>query len=878
MKRRKSNGSATTPITGHVDSWDGSHLRGWVFDREHPNRRLTVDVLQGGQCILRLKADRYRADLAGAGLGDGCHAFDVPLPVSLFDAPRVVLQICTQEDGRELIGSPIVQTNSTAPLDPAILSDIGQRIDALASAAQTPGSLDWLFTWLQQHQDVVYKRQTELLQAAVQRDVWFANVFAQNDSLPALMHNAAKMTVERYDSLRIDSGADPIVTVIIPAFNNFAYTYRCVQSLVSHDARTPFEILVVDDASTDETLFAGLVLHGDIRVVRNTRNIGFLKSVNTAASLARGRLLFLLNNDTEVQAGWLDPLVDSFARDPAIGIAGSKLIYPNGLLQEAGGIIWRDGSGLNFGNRGDPNDPQYCFMRDADYVSGAALMIERALFDAVDGLSEEFAPAYYEDTDLCFKARAAGRRVVVQPQSCVMHHEGITSGTDVRGGMKRHQRINHRTFTLKWLDTLQAHGLSDSNPAAESERGVTKRVLFIDDTVPTPDQDAGSNAAVAHMRALQRIGFKVSFISDNVLHVPRYTGQLEAAGIQCYYSPYTHSVEELLKSGAATFDLFYVHRFGNMQRYAALIREHFPQARIVYSVADLHHLRMEREAQVTKDKALRQQAATFRKNELAMVKAADSVIVHSSFERDLIKVFDPAVNVHAIPWTVTPQPTPIPFAQRARIAFIGGYNHPPNVDAALWLAETILPLVRRRIPDIECLLIGSQMPDSLRALKQPGLRIVGHVEALQPTLERLRLTVAPLRYGAGMKGKVLTSLAAGLPCVATPCAVEGMDLPEPCNALVAETASSFAAQIVRAYHDEALNAAIAQAGLAYIASNCSPAKVEALLRAASTPPAAPAKKPRHTASTASRSGNQRVLSTSEAKTARARTSDSRSPG
>ncbi len=386
---------------------------------------------------------------------------------------------------------------------------------------------------------------------------------------PELLQGAAKATVAQYDTLRIDSGEHPDVTVIIPVFDQFAYTYRCVQSLITHGARASFDVILVDDGSTDETLFASLVMFGDIRIVRNTRNQGFLKSVNIAAQLARGRFLFLLNNDTEVQDGWLDELVQTFERDPTVGIAGSKLLYPNGLLQEAGGIVWRDGSAMNWGRQGDPDEPQYCFMRDVDYVSGAALMIERSVFEAVGGLSEEFAPAYYEDTDLCFKVRASGRRVVLQPQSRVVHHEGVTSGTDVGGsGIKRFQRINHRTFALKWLAVLQDHGFGDTDLAAESERGVTKRVLFIDDTVPTPDQDAGSNAALSYMLGLQRLGFKVSFASDNGLNVPRYTRRLEALGIQCYYSPYIHSIAEILEKSSAAFDVFYVHRLANMQKYA----------------------------------------------------------------------------------------------------------------------------------------------------------------------------------------------------------------------------------------------------------------------------------------------------------------------
>jgi GT2 family glycosyltransferase len=822
---------------GCVDSWDGARIRGWVRNPNQPASRLEIEVLQGGQCILVLRADRYRADLANAGFGDGCYAFDFPLPVALFNAPTVVLQIRTREGEYELAGSPISAENHSASLDQVTLSALGQRIAAAADTAQTPHALDTLHHWLQHHHDLVSNRQAALERAAAQKDTWFADILARTGALPDLLQGAARAVVAQYDTLHIESVEHPDVTVIIPAYNNFHYTYRCVQSLVTLGAHASFEVIVLDDASADETLFAGFVMFGGIRIVRNTRNLGFLNAVNAAARLARGRLLFLLNNDTEVQDGWLDALVQTFARDPAIGIAGSKLIYPDGSLQEAGGIVWRDGSAMNWGNGGDPHDPRYCFMRDADYVSGAALMIERSVFEAVGGLSEAFAPAYYEDTDLCFKVRAMGRRVVLQPQSRIVHHEGVTSGTDVGGsGIKRYQRINHRTFTLKWIDALQHHGPSDAPPERESERGVTKRALFIDDTAPTPDQDAGSNVAVSYMLGLQRIGFKVSFAGANLSNIPRYTSRLEALGIRCYYSPYTRSIGDILNDDSAAFDVFYIHRFSNMRSFLPLVRERFPQAHIVYCVADLHHLRHEREAALKNDETIQHQAKELKQAELAMVKAADAVIMHSSFERDLIKAFDPAVNAYAIPWTVAAQPAQTPFAERAGIAFIGGYNHPPNVDAVFWLVETILPLVHEQDPAIECLLIGSQMPDKVRALERPGVRIVGHLEVLQPTLDRLRLTVAPLRYGAGMKGKVLTSLAAGLPCVATLCAVEGMELPDALDAVVADTAESLAERILSAYRDEALNTTLSQAGLAYIASRCSFEHVDALLRAASAPP------------------------------------------
>lgn len=833
---RAADETASDSVLGHVDSTDGNRIHGWAFDPRRPDAHLDIGVYLGEQCLFTLRADRFRQDLLEIGYGDGRHGFEVYTPAELFITPFVILQVRFMEGGRELVGSPVAARTSRVTVDETSLALLGQSIASVSAIAETAEALDGLRAWLTHHHDLVYRRQTSLARAAVQRDIWFTEFVAQKRTLTNLLQEAAKATVAQYDTLHLDKAADPEVTVIIPAYNQFAYTYRCVQSIIAHMPAAPFEIVVADDGSTDETLYAALVLFGGIRIVRNVRNGGFLQAVNAGVQVARGKYLLMLNNDTEVQDGWLDQLLQTFARDPAIGVAGSKLIYPDGRLQEAGAIVWRQGTAMNWGRLDNPDDPQYCFMRDTDYVSGAALMIERRLFDAVGGLSEEFAPAYFEDTDLCFKVRAAGRRVVVQPRSRVIHHEGVTAGTDIGGPlMKRFQRLNHRTFLLKWFETLQQHGLSDTNPHHESERLVTKRLLFIDDTVPTPDQDAGSNVAVQYMLSLQRIGFKVSFVgADNVAKISPYTDTLEGFGIQCYYRPYTASAESIINDETALFDVFFIHRPANMEKYSALIRQNFPEALIVYCMADIHHLRLEREADIKQDKALRRQAKEMKKTELAMALAADMVVVHSSFEEAFIAHAAPAATVRLIPWPMPARATAVAFEDRKNLAFIGGYNHTPNVDAAIWLVTEIMPLVWATDPAIECLLIGSKMPAAIEALGRPGVQILGHLPELQPVLDGLRLTVAPLRYGAGLKGKVLTSLAAGIPCVATPCAAEGMNLPETLDALVAQTAEDFAAAILAAYHDEALNAAFAQAGLEFIAATCSRDRVDELLRAATS--------------------------------------------
>ena len=349
--------------------------------------------------------------------------------------------------------------------------------------------------------------------------------------------------LSEHPHIHFEPAAEPLVSVVIPVHGKFSFTYNCLKSIQKALPKRPFEIIIVDDCSDDETLLAALVFSGGVRILRNPSNLGFVRSCNVGAAEANGKYLFFLNNDTLVQEGWLDELVETFEQVPNVGIAGSKLLFENGQLQEAGGIVWRLGDAWNWGRGRDPNDPAFCFLRDADYVSGAALMIERKLFKDLRGFDERYVPAYYEDTDLAFRVRATGKRVVVQPASQLVHLEGITSGTDTGAGMKRYQVINHGKFYQRWKDTLITHRFNGEQAEQEAERLVRRRAYFIDDSVPTPDQDAGSIAAIAHMRALMELGYKVVFLAaDNMSKIHPYTAQLEKLGIECRYHPFYWSV------------------------------------------------------------------------------------------------------------------------------------------------------------------------------------------------------------------------------------------------------------------------------------------------------------------------------------------------
>ena len=383
----------------------------------------------------------------------------------------------------------------------------------------------------------------------------------------------------------------------------------------------------------------------------------------------------------------------------------------------------------------------------------------------------------------------------------------------------RPDRTGHRQFRARW---------SGLGSAAEPER--PPRALVIDDMLPDINRDAGSQAVLSHIRSLQRLGYAITFAPSTMEGGPEVAA-LEAMGVACCCAPWSASVEEVLRREAASFALIYLHRGGNA-RYLPLIRHHQPRARVVYSVADLHHLRLARQAEVEQRPELLEASQRVRAAELSAARFVDGVITHSSFEAALLKRDLPDAKVHLVPWSVIPRPTAVPWSERKGLAFIGSYGHAPNLDAAWWLIQEVMPLVRAQDPSIECMLVGSNMPDSLKSAVAPGVQPVGRIDDLPGLFDRIRLTTAPLAFGAGVKGKVLDSLAAGIPCACTPIAAEGMNLPDSLSEAIAPDAAGLARAILRLHNDEAFNRACSEAGLAYVGESLSEARLDVLMREA----------------------------------------------
>ncbi len=456
--------------------------------------------------------------------------------------------------------------------------------------------------------------------------------------------------------------------------------------------------------------------------------------------------------------------------------------------------------------------------RDGAHLHGSPVVIAPAKrFDmGVQAECAEFLADVADDDDLTGRLRFLADQV-----------ETLLQLRAVRRGRSA-ERIAQRQ--IRWR-------LAAARPGGAAATGadvLRPRALVIDEVAPNPSRDAGSEAILSHMRSLRRLGFEVVFAPADMR--PDHSGALDAAGIACCHAPWDGSVEEVLRREAGCFDLVYLHRAPIASRYIGLVRARQPKARLVYSVADLQHLRLARQAQVEDRPELLALARQLQTVELQMAAAAHAVITHSRHEADLLRQFAPGVPVHVVSWSIEPRPTTARFADRNGLAFIGCFDHPPDLDAAYTLISDIMPRVRTVHPSITCLLAGSHLPDAFRR-PTPGIEVLGQVDDVSGIFDRIRLTVAPMAYGAGVKSEVLQSLAAGIPCVCSPLAAEGLDWPPALRALIAADAAGFAALIGRLHEDATFNARCREAAYRYAAQALSQARIDALMRDVAALPA-----------------------------------------
>jgi GT2 family glycosyltransferase/glycosyltransferase involved in cell wall biosynthesis/Flp pilus assembly protein TadD len=626
-----------------------------------------------------------------------------------------------------------------------------------------------------------------------------------------------------------------MTSIVIPVFNQVNYTMQCVDRIRS-STMTPYELIIINNGSTDGTKeYLDSLQSAGIKIQHLAENTGFVNACNQGAKLASGEYLVFLNNDTLPEDGWLEALITAAEQIPNVGAVGAKLLYPDGVLQEAGSIVFSDSTPWNYGKRDDAEKPQYNYIREAPYCSAACLLIRRKLFEQIGGFDKRYSPAYWEDVDLAFEVRKRGLKVMYQPAARVVHFEGVTGGTDVNSGYKKYQVRNREIFREKWASELKQQPVFDSNKLkSASIQNSNSRVLAIDHYLPAIDRNSGNHRAYQFMKLIRRADHPLTFVACNGEYQKRHQQELQSLGIETYatdlmnldsngYRPNVPPIhwDHLLKQG--NYSVAIISGYRNLGVYLPLIRKHSPATKIALDTVDVHFLREQRKANLYASDHLQETASQIKEMELKMCREADALIAVTEEDAAVLrKALDIEKPVFVIPNIHPVEKSPVQFEDRKGLLFVGNFVHPPNPDAMYYFCSQILPMILKELPDLYLYIVGGYSLPLLQSLRSERVILTGYVPSTRPFLDHCRLSISPLRYGAGMKGKIGEALARGLPVISTSVGAEGFQFENGIQALIADSPKDFAQAVIQAYSDKTLWNRLSTNGLNLIEKRFSP--------------------------------------------------------
>jgi O-antigen biosynthesis protein len=599
-------------------------------------------------------------------------------------------------------------------------------------------------------------------------------------------------------TLTLPEVTEPLVSVVMVTHGGGETALGAVEALIEN-TDAPFELIVVDNASADGT--AALLEERLVgaRVVANEANMGFAPASNQGAALASGRYLCFLNPDAFVQPGWLTPLLEAFERGEPVGAAAPLFLHPDGRVQEAGSAVDSNGAALSIGDGGDPSAFEHRFRRTIDYGSAACLLVPTEVFRQVDGFDPAYAPAYYEDADFCFKLYDRGLSTLYEPRSHVVH---------VRGGESRQarglMRINRRTFAARWRSRLEQRGplsAERKNPRillAHRDAEAFDRILVIDDRVPHYDRGSGDPRMAKLLTELVELWpqARITLFASISENAERYAPPLLERGIEVACAD--ERFDRWFDRRRFHYSVVLVSRASNIDHFEGHLRRSQPQARRIYDIEALAFRRYELD-----DGA---KAQKLHELELEGIAGADVVFCVSEHEAAFARE-QTDVPVHVLSTYVDVLDRSPGFEERDGVVFFGGFMAGPggpNEDAAVRLVDEVMPHLWEAFPDLRLEIVGANPTLAVRELQRPLIDVVGFVPDPAERLSRSRVHVHPLRLGAGIKLKLIDTMAAGVPFVTTPTGAEGLGLGDLEDVLVADSPENLARLALDLYGDPEL--------------------------------------------------------------------------
>lgn len=606
---------------------------------------------------------------------------------------------------------------------------------------------------------------------------------------------------------------EPLVSVVMVTYGNWPLVRRSLAALLERTDPV-YEVIVVDSASPDETpQRLGEEVEG-ATLILSDENLGFGDGSNLGAQKARGEYVCFLNPDAGVEIGWLDPLLEVLQEDSTAGAAVPMLLNPDGSIQEAGSVIDSVGWPLAFGRGESANTLEHRFRREVDYGSAACVLVRREDFEAVGGFDPAYGIGYFEDVDLCFKLKERGLRTMYEPRSRVIH-ELHGSGTSVQA--QQRMIANRALFYRRWSDRLARRPNLVELPtnrerlAAARDAEVVDRILVLDDRVPFHDRGSGDPRMAKLLYELVDLwpAARVTLAAADGREVERYAEPLLAGGIEVVAPPVDW--QRWFESRMFHYSVAIVSRGSNVSRFAGYLQQTQPQALRIFDTEALTFRRLERMVGILEDSAdvarVRAEASAVRQVELGALHEASVVFAVSEEEKEFIAELADGVPTFVLPHWIEAARRPAGFQERKDLLFFGGFlagPGSPNEDALLHLVGDVLPILWERDPELHLHVVGADPTPAVEALHGERVNVVGYVEDPAEWLARTRVHVSPMRFGAGIKLKLLDTIAAGQPFVTTSVGAEGLPLGSLASNLVAQEPREIAELVHALYTDEHL--------------------------------------------------------------------------